>query len=891
MNKGGVIRVYIPNGSVKSVRLSSETTVERVIHVVIAGLGIDDVSYGYFAIRLLNFPTAQTSNNDDCYWLHSGFTIQQVYDKYFGNTVSCSQLRFELRMRFVPSDLQELYQTQVEAFMFLHDQVLADYLSQVSWKVPTDTAIELAALQLRRELGEINKCFSEKSSKLDELEISGAFQKYLPETIIVTTKPKQLRKVLLSGIKKFASFSPTECIFWFLKVVKQLAQFDVEIFRCSIGKDWSAPVDILIGMRVGISYNTDSRCIPKLITEIKFVVDIAVLKLRENSAKATIKLRLSGSSQPLYLTVADTTIAESLAHIVDGYQMLLVHRGSVWIPDGEYSGEHYIFGVALFFVANLLSFSRTFEGSNGLSINRLRVTLDELLGDGQFGNVYRGTYFETDEGSPRAVAVKVCKLENEALEMRNFLSEAYRMGQFDHPYIIKLLGICTESPTWIVMELAPYGELRHYLTEYHSCLDLSIQLLFCHQLSMAVSYLHCNKFVHRDIAARNVLVSTPRAVKLSDFGLTRCIDEQSVYISSKGKLPIKWMAPESINFRQFTMASDVWMFGVCMWEILTYGVKPWQGIRNHDVILRIEADERLEKPDGCPAAVYELLRRLWVFDWHYRPNMSEVEFSINYLLDQLDRGVSFNMLVAPSLEESISFKDSKESLKAVPVLNVDSSVVPISTIWRTLEQQRIQSEKDSKWLEEEEEKLLPTSSSAAPVHSSYSHSSLPEKNDNASNRCYCPPPGYEFDRADDAIHTAVLKVIESVANFSKTFTPHMERTLFVSLVKAITDELNKLLSETSSCLLVLDPDSQHQVQLIETLLGSDMKNMANCVTAAFDLSATEEDSELARRQVLKVATQLAFNCKYFLESVDSARIQSGVAKLKRIDTSTKHSSQ
>ncbi|VDD88378.1 unnamed protein product [Enterobius vermicularis] len=833
---------------------------ERIINFVAAALEIDHVSYGYFALRLLNFPTAQTSNNDDCYWLHGSYTMQHVYDKYFSNTASCSQLRFELRMRFIPSDLHELYQTQTDAFMFLHDQVLADYLSQVSWKISPDAAIELASLQLRRELGEINKCFSEKSGKLDELEITGAFQRYLPETIVVSTKPKQLRKILIAGIKRNASRSPTECIFYFLQTVKRLAQFDVEIFRCSIGatefqKEWSTPVDILIGMRAGISYNTDSRCVPKLITEMKFVVDISILMLQKNSTKATLKLRLSGSSQPLYITVPDKLIAESMAHLLDGYQMLLLHRGSVWTPEGD-----------------------------DLTISRFRVTLDELLGDGQFGNVYRGTYFETDDEQPKAVAVKVCKLETEAAEMRNFLSEAYMMGQFHHPYIIKLLGICTETPIWIVMELAPYGELRHYLAEHKSQLDLSVQLLFCHQLSMALSYLHSNKFVHRDIAARNVLLSTPRTVKLSDFGLTRCIDEESVYVSARGKLPVKWLAPESINFRQFTTASDVWMFGVCIWEILMYGVRPWQEIRNHEVILRIEADERLPRPEHCPFALYELLRRMWRFEPVARPTMSEIEFSLNYFLDQLDRGIPLNLLTFPPKEVGV-VQSSQENPKPVPVLKVDSSSVPTSTIWRTLEQQRIQSEEDSKWLEEEEEKLLPVAThfSAKTLSASVSRMEKP------SDKLLFPPEGYDFDRTNDTIHDAVFNVVAAVAQFSKLFVPHMERNLFVSLVKAITDALKELLTETSSCLLTLKPTGQRQVQLIETLLGSDMRSMANCVKAVFDSSASEEDSELARRQVLKVANQLAINCKYFLESVDSARLESGIANLKKIGDASKKS--
>lgn len=136
------------------------------------------------------------------------------------------------------------------------------------------------------------------------------------------------------------------------------------------------------------------------------------------------------------------------------------------------------------------------------------------------------------------------------------------MQKFDHSHIIKLIGVCPDAPVWIVMELAKLGELRAYLQNNKNHLELVTLLLFAFQLSTALSYLESKKYVHRDIAARNVLVSNPSCVKLADFGLSRCMGEsQNYYKATKGKLPIKWMSPESINFRRFTTASDVWMFG------------------------------------------------------------------------------------------------------------------------------------------------------------------------------------------------------------------------------------------------------------------------------------------------------------------------------------------
>jgi focal adhesion kinase 1 len=207
------------------------------------------------------------------------------------------------------------------------------------------------------------------------------------------------------------------------------------------------------------------------------------------------------------------------------------------------------------------------------------------------------------------------------------------MQKFDHQHIIKLIGVCSQSPVWIVMELAKLGELRAYLQKNKDNLDLATLLLYAFQLSTALSYLESKKFVHRDIAARNVLVSSHNCVKLADFGLSRSMsDDQSYYKASKGKLPIKWMSPESINFRRFTIASDVWMFGVCMWEILMLGVKPFQGVKNNEVLTKIDNGERLALPANCPPRLYSLMSQCWSYEPSKRPSFKEIKEILNEIL-------------------------------------------------------------------------------------------------------------------------------------------------------------------------------------------------------------------------------------------------------------------
>eukprot|EP00117_Sycon_ciliatum_P041464 scpid80111/ scgid30320/ Focal adhesion kinase 1; Focal adhesion kinase-related nonkinase; Protein phosphatase 1 regulatory subunit 71; Protein-tyrosine kinase 2; p125FAK; pp125FAK len=240
------------------------------------------------------------------------------------------------------------------------------------------------------------------------------------------------------------------------------------------------------------------------------------------------------------------------------------------------------------------------------------------IGEGRFGQVRLGTMIS----DKKQVAVKTCKSTCAPIEKQKFISEAVIMNQFDHPHIIKMIGVMALEPYAIVMEYASLGELRGYLvSDPPSTLVL---LKFCDQLSTAMAYLEKLGFVHRDIAARNVLVCDAETVKLGDFGLSRWVADDLYYKASSGVLPIKWMAPESISFRRFTVASDVWMFGVCMWEIMSFGAKPFTGVKNVDVLTRLEDNERLLQPKDCPDDLYRLWGWCWAFESSDRPTFTEI---------------------------------------------------------------------------------------------------------------------------------------------------------------------------------------------------------------------------------------------------------------------------
>lgn len=256
------------------------------------------------------------------------------------------------------------------------------------------------------------------------------------------------------------------------------------------------------------------------------------------------------------------------------------------------------------------------------------MVLNRILGEGFFGEVYEGVY-TNHKGEKINVAVKTCKKDCTLDNKEKFMSEAVIMKNLDHPHIVKLMGIIEEEPTWIIMELYPYGELGHYLERNKNSLKVLTLVLYSLQICKAMAYLESINCVHRDIAVRNILVASPECVKLGDFGLSRYIEDEEYYKASVTRLPIKWMSPESINFRRFTTASDVWMFAVCMWEILSFGKQPFFWLENKDVIGVLEKGDRLPKPDLCPPILYTLMTRCWDYDPSDRPRFTELVCSLS----------------------------------------------------------------------------------------------------------------------------------------------------------------------------------------------------------------------------------------------------------------------
>ncbi|XP_042365293.1 tyrosine-protein kinase SYK isoform X2 [Plectropomus leopardus] len=260
------------------------------------------------------------------------------------------------------------------------------------------------------------------------------------------------------------------------------------------------------------------------------------------------------------------------------------------------------------------------------TVDRSQLYLEDgELGSGNFGTVMKGIYKMRKIEKP--VAVKILKNDdNNQSVHEEMLREANVMQQLDNPYIVRMIGICEAESLMLVMELAELGPLNKFLQKNKQTTIKNITELV-HQVSMGMKYLEEHNFVHRDLAARNVLLVTQHYAKISDFGLSKAVAEEQNYYKAKGhgKWPVKWYAPECINYFKFSSKSDVWSFGVLMWEAYSYGQKPYKGMKGNDVMQMIESGQRMDAPVNCPQEMYELMRSCWTYKVEERPAFTVVE--------------------------------------------------------------------------------------------------------------------------------------------------------------------------------------------------------------------------------------------------------------------------
>uniref|UniRef100_A0A5F8H0Z6 Tyrosine-protein kinase receptor n=1 Tax=Monodelphis domestica TaxID=13616 RepID=A0A5F8H0Z6_MONDO len=320
-------------------------------------------------------------------------------------------------------------------------------------------------------------------------------------------------------------------------------------------------------------------------------------------------------------------------------------------------------------------------------VPREKITMSRELGQGSFGMVYEGTAKGVVKDEPETrVAIKTV---NEAASMRErieFLNEASVMKEFNCHHVVRLLGVVSQGqPTLVIMELMTRGDLKSYLrslrpeTENNPCQmlpTLKKMIQMAGEIADGMAYLNANKFVHRDLAARNCMVAEDFTVKIGDFGMTRDIYETDYYRKGgKGLLPVRWMSPESLKDGVFTTHSDVWSFGVVLWEIATLAEQPYQGMSNEQVLRFVMEGGLLEKPDNCPDMLFELMRMCWQYNPKMRPSFLEIIGSIKDELDPGFKEVSFFYSEENKPPDTEELDLETENMESIP-LDPSSTLQP-----------------------------------------------------------------------------------------------------------------------------------------------------------------------------------------------------------------------
>ncbi|XP_061187712.1 hepatocyte growth factor receptor-like [Saccostrea echinata] len=269
------------------------------------------------------------------------------------------------------------------------------------------------------------------------------------------------------------------------------------------------------------------------------------------------------------------------------------------------------------------------------------LSMGEILGRGHFGCVYKG--YITYPGSKTETMVAVKTLHQNSpreIDISQFIDEALRMKDFHHPNVLTLIGICFnyDAMPLVILPYMEHGDLLTYIRNENNNPTIKDLILFAVDIAKGMEYLSLLKVVHRDLACRNCMLNEEYRAIVADFGLSRDIYERDYYSSDnkKSKLPVKWMAPESLEKGTYSSKSDVWSFGVVLWELMTRGVNPYPEVDNWDVLRYIKKNRRMPQPPFCPDPLYTVMRNCWEFDPNNRPQFSELVTSIKEMLVVLE---------------------------------------------------------------------------------------------------------------------------------------------------------------------------------------------------------------------------------------------------------------
>ncbi|CAD5124506.1 DgyrCDS12786 [Dimorphilus gyrociliatus] len=278
----------------------------------------------------------------------------------------------------------------------------------------------------------------------------------------------------------------------------------------------------------------------------------------------------------------------------------------------------------------------------------------EMLGKGQFGIVYLGRYVKNRKSL--VIAIKTMQGNSKEQDVRAFLKEILRMKKFNHPNVLSTFGIVLRSNMPLaIMPYMKFGDLKCYISDKSVVITLKDLLQFALNIAEGMAYLAANKFVHRDLATRNCMVDKHKIVKVADFGLSRDVYGEEYYVLENRSLPlpIRWLAPESLIQSKFSTKSDIYTFGVLLWELFSRGKTPYYSMGNVQAAALIREGQTLEKPKYCPDDVFLLMKRCWNQQSNERPSFYEIAAKLKI---RINRGE------IPNVQSNLTFDNMSDNM-------------------------------------------------------------------------------------------------------------------------------------------------------------------------------------------------------------------------------------
>ncbi|KAL1449283.1 hypothetical protein WDU94_000490 [Cyamophila willieti] len=421
-------------------------------------------------------------------------------------------------------------------------------------------------------------------------------------------------------------------------------KFKVEFVNSSWVAEWEAPAGpngLILAYKVDIvrldkaKYSsTHEPCISKLDydREKRYEIPPDVIPSPGNYSIRVRVISLAGDgpwSEKLYFVVQKETLSTMEWIIICLLVLLVVVLISLWIIYYRREKRRDVINPSV-----NPEYIPVYK-KDSWEVLRSRVTVLDELGNGSFGLVCKGIIKDFCSVPEHPCAIKLVNEHATDRERAEFLNEASVMKAFDTHHVVKLYGVVSEGhPTLVIMELMAGGDLKNYLRSCRPDAEVDMDrspptlkriLQMAAEIADGMAYLADKKYVHRDLAARNCMVADDLTVKVGDFGMTRDIYETEYYRKgSRGFLPVRWMAPESLKDGVFTSCSDVWSYGVVLWEIATLASQPYQGLANEQVLNWVKGGGILVRPDNCPDRLFSLMRRCWQFKPQARPTFMQL---------------------------------------------------------------------------------------------------------------------------------------------------------------------------------------------------------------------------------------------------------------------------